>query len=353
MPGSLSPALFQQAVLAWYDDYGRKNLPWQQNLTAYRVWVSEIMLQQTQVTTVIPYFENFILVFPTVEALALAESDEVMHLWTGLGYYSRARNLHKAAKMIVSQFGSQLPDSTELLMTLPGIGRSTAGAIVSTAFNQRATILDGNVKRVLSRYAGISDWTGSKKAETQLWELAEFYTPAVNCRPYTQVMMDLGATICTRTKPRCEACPLQVSCAAFASGNPLNFPGKKPKKTIPVRKGHLLLLQLATGAIFLEKRPPVGIWGGLWSLPAYEGNLENLTAECQHRYGLVIEKMCFLDSLRHTFSHFHYDITPIHATVVHSEQAIYESSEHIWYDLESPPRVGLPRPVKTLLMGIN
>lgn len=349
MSGLLSAPLFQQAVLNWYEHHGRKNLPWQQNLTAYRVWVSEIMLQQTQVATVVPYFENFIRQFPTVDALATADADKVMHLWTGLGYYSRARNLHKAAKIIVEQYDGQFPDKIDHLCLLPGVGRSTAGAIVSTAFNQRATILDGNVKRVLSRYAGITEWPGTKAVETRLWELADFYTPVTSCREYTQVIMDLGATICTRTKPACNACPVQQSCVAFASGNPVDFPGKKPKKAIPVRKGQLLLLQQPAGSIFLEKRPPAGIWGGLWSLPAYEGTLEDLTAECQRRYGLSIERITPLDTFRHTFSHFHYDITPVHATVAQSENQTRELIEHIWYDPQCPAKVGLPQPIKKLL----
>ncbi|MBY0545077.1 MAG: A/G-specific adenine glycosylase [Gammaproteobacteria bacterium] len=349
MVNPLSSKQFQKAVLTWYQIYGRKNLPWQQGITPYRVWLSEIMLQQTQVNTVIPYFERFLQTFPDVESLAAAEVDEVMHLWTGLGYYSRARNLHKAAKMIVDVYAGEFPQTVDQLVLLPGIGRSTAAAIVSTAFNQPATVLDGNVKRVLSRYIGIKESLATPSVEKYLWEVAESYTPNKHCRDYTQVMMDLGATLCTRTKPHCDSCPLQATCMAFLSGNPVDFPGKKSKKTLPIRNGYLLLLENKEGVILLEKRPPSGIWGGLWCLPDYSGDLSELNVDCQRRFGVTIEEMNLMTPFRHTFSHFHYDITPIRLSVVPQMNAIREQTNQLWYDKTNPQKVGLAQPIRALL----
>src|SRR5690606_34704110 len=258
----VTPKQFQRAVLGWYDQHGRKDLPWQQQITPYRVWVSEIMLQQTQVSTVIPYFERFMHRFPDVQALARAPVDDVLHHWTGLGYYARARNLHKAAQKVAQEFAGEFPADIDALTSLPGVGRSTAGAIASLAMNLRAPILDGNVKRVLARFYAIDGYPGERAVEQQLWHHAENLTPHTRLREYTQVMMDLGATLCTRSKPRCDDCPLQKSCRAFADNSMHLYPGRKAKKALPTRRTWMLLLEDAEGRVLLEQRPPAGLWGG-------------------------------------------------------------------------------------------
>lgn len=240
---ALKPATFHTLIFRWFAKYGRKHLPWQQNKTPYRVWISEIMLQQTQVATVIPYFERFMQAFPTVAALANAKEDEVLHLWAGLGYYSRARNLHRAAKMIMEKWNGELPDRRDDLITLPGIGLSTAGAILSIAFHQPTAILDGNVKRVLSRFHAICDPIDDKKTENQLWQLAEYYMPTIQTADYTQAMMDLGATLCTRSKPDCTSCPLARHCKGHELQIAASLPRKKAAKVLPVRSAIFLVLK--------------------------------------------------------------------------------------------------------------
>ena len=227
---------FQQAVLGWFKHSGRSDLPWQQSINPYRVWVSEIMLQQTQVATVIPYFERFMQSFPTVDKLATAPLDNVLHHWTGLGYYARARNLHKTAQIICTTHNGQFPDDIEQLTDLPGIGRSTAGAIRSIAFKKPAAILDGNVKRVLARFAGVAGWPGKSSVHNQLWEIAESFSPQTHTADYSQAMMDLGATLCTKTSPNCCECPLATDCLANAQGNPQDFPVKSQKRNYPSKK---------------------------------------------------------------------------------------------------------------------
>ncbi|HET8730461.1 MAG TPA: A/G-specific adenine glycosylase, partial [Moraxellaceae bacterium] len=256
---------FATAVLAWFDEHGRKTLPWQQNPSPYRVWVSEIMLQQTQVATVIPYYERFLARFPDVHALAAAPQDDVLHLWTGLGYYARARNLQKAAQMLVDQYGGEFPETVDEVAGLPGIGRSTAGAILSLSRQHWAVILDGNVKRVLSRFHAVSE-TGAAQ-EKRLWPLAEQHTPQQRVHHFNQAMMDLGATLCTRTRPACLLCPLQSACRGFAEGEPTAYPGKKATRTLPEKSVTLLVFLNADGEVLLEQRPSPGIWGGLWSFP--------------------------------------------------------------------------------------
>lgn len=337
---------FSAPVLKWFDKHGRKHLPWQQNISAYRVWLSEIMLQQTQVTTVIPYFERFIARFPTVELLASAPIDEVLHLWTGLGYYARARNLHRCAQTVVQQYGGEFPATVLELAELPGIGRSTAGAIASIAFQQRAAILDGNVKRVLARYHAVAGWPGQSEVAKQLWEIAETYTPNTRAHHYTQAMMDMGATLCTRSKPKCEACPLFVGCSAYAQGNPQDYPGKKPKKTLPEKSVQLLMVRNPAGDLLLQQRPAQGIWGGLWSFP--ELDMERDAREfAQDHYGEVIELEKW-NSYRHTFSHYHLAITPVLIQLAKSPLVIGEASTH-WYNPHQPDALGLAAPVKKLL----
>ncbi len=301
---------FATRLLRWYDAHGRHGLPWQKNRTLYRVWVSEIMLQQTQVKTVIPYFQRFMRRFPNLKQLAAATQDEVLQHWAGLGYYTRGRNLHKAAVMVAEQHGGRLPRTLDGLMQLPGIGRSTAAAILSQALDVRETILDGNVKRVLARYHAVDGWPGDKKVEQQLWRLAEQHTPHRRNGDYTQAIMDLGATLCRRSKPQCQSCPLQDDCVAFATDRVADYPGRKPARALPVKQSRFLLLMAGDGSILLEKRPPSGIWGGLWSLPEAdpEDDIEQL---CASRWGLNISSQQALDSFRHTFSHYHLDITPV------------------------------------------
>ena len=340
---------FAKAVLSWFDKHGRKHLPWQQKITPYRVWLSEIMLQQTQVTTVIPYFEAFTGRFPTVKSLAEAPIDDVLHLWTGLGYYARARNLHRCAQTIVRDYKGVFPDTVEALAELPGIGRSTAGAIVSIAFQKRAAILDGNVKRVLARYHAVEGWPGQTDVLNQLWEIAETYTPKARPQDYTQAMMDMGAILCSRSKPRCEVCPLREGCVAYAQGNPHAYPGKKPKKALPEKSVQLIMLRNPAGNILLEQRPAQGIWGGLWSFP--ELALEkSADAFAEDSYGKVASVETW-DSYRHTFSHYHLDITPVLVQLNKVRTQVAEKS-HYWYDLQKPEAVGLAAPVKKLLQKL-
>jgi A/G-specific adenine glycosylase len=337
---------FAAAVLAWYDTHGRKHLPWQQNTTPYRVWVSEIMLQQTQVSTVIPYYERFMQRFPDVQALAAAPIDEVLHLWTGLGYYARARNLHKAAQLLVENFGGEFPESVDEVASLPGIGRSTAGAILSLSRQQRAVILDGNVKRVLSRFHAVGE-TGSAQ-EKILWQFAEAHTPQQRVHHFNQVMMDLGATVCTRTKPACLLCPLQSQCVALAQGEPTAYPVKKAAKAVPEKSTTLLLLLNAKGEVLLEQRPPAGIWGGLWSFPetaaADDASLrEVLKAE----WSVTRRQPEWLPERGHTFSHYHLRMRP--ALLRNVELNRVSERPQRWCRLDALPALGLPAPIKQML----
>ena len=342
------PKSFANKVLNWFEHHGRKDLPWQQNPTPYRVWVSEIMLQQTQVKTVIPYFESFMAAFPNVEALANAPQDEVLHLWTGLGYYARARNLHKAAGQVAKELNGGFPQDIEGLCELPGIGRSTAGAIVSLAMGKRASILDGNVKRVLARYHRVDGWPGQSAVHNRLWEIADQYTPTERCAEYTQAMMDLGATLCTRSQPACERCPLSGSCEAFAEGDQSAYPGKKPRKKLPVKTTHFLIARSGGGDILLEKRPQQGIWGGLWCFPEVEG-IDAGRQHCIDNWGSEPKDLAPLDSFRHTFSHYHLDITPVLAELDSEPNTVMEGDRQLWYNLRQPPQIGLAAPVAALL----
>jgi A/G-specific adenine glycosylase len=343
---ALGDEQFGAAVLDWYDRHGRKDLPWQQGITPYRVWVSEIMLQQTQVSTVLGYFDRFMDALPTVEALANADEDEVLHLWTGLGYYSRARNLHKTAKLIVGKHGGEFPQDVEQLSELPGIGRSTAGAIASLSMGLRAPILDGNVKRVLARYVAQQGYPGEPKVAKQLWEVAERLTPQNRVNHYTQAMMDLGATLCTRSKPSCLLCPLKAGCRAHLLGRETEFPVPKPRKALPQKRTLMPLLANPDGAILLYRRPSTGLWGGLWSLP----ELDDLAAldPLAQRHALQLQERRELPGLTHTFSHFQLAIEPWLIRVKSEAHAVAEP-DWLWYNLATPPRLGLAAPVKTLL----
>lgn len=352
MPNTINSSkhTFGQKILDWFDLNGRKNLPWQLNKTPYTVWVSEIMLQQTQVKTVIPYYQAFMQRFPDVLSLANAEQDEVLHHWTGLGYYARARNLQKTAQLIRDEYQTQFPEQLDQLIALPGIGRSTAGAILALACGQHHSILDGNVKRVLARYFAVDGWTGNKQVETQLWQFADQLTPKARTADYTQAMMDMGATLCTRSKPQCEICPLHHDCLAFVQGRQAELPHKKPKKTLPV-KSTFMLIPMWQKQLLIYKRPPTGLWGGLWGF--YEVEHKQQIAERAARLGFDDTQQQLLSPFRHTFSHFHLDIQPV---VMHLKRQpvgqIMEDSQ-MWYDLTNPQNVGLAAPTKKLFSTIN
>ena len=337
--------IFHEQVLAWFDQYGRKNLPWQQNISCYRTWVSEIMLQQTQVKTVIPYYHKFMQQYPTVSTLAEAPLDEVLHLWTGLGYYARARNLHKSAQIIVAQYGGEFPAQFDDIVALPGIGRSTAGAICAIALQQHYPILDGNVKRVLARYAAIGAPLSMSAAVEQLWNLATQLTPKRRVADYTQAMMDLGAMICTRTKPDCHACPLQHNCVAYQTQTQYLYPLRKVGRELPVKCTVMLLIKNGQGEILLEKRPPTGIWGGLWSLPQCADSSDILIWAKLH--GMTIQSQKPLPQFRHTFSHYHLDIMPVELIVTKAQHQIMDTEEFVWYTQDL--KLGLAAPVKKLL----
>jgi A/G-specific adenine glycosylase len=343
--------LISDTLLIWHKEHGRHDLPWQNTDDAYRIWVSEIMLQQTQVATVIPYYQRFMQRFPTVLALANADNDEVMHHWTGLGYYARARNLHKSAKVIAEQYNGSFPTEFEQVIALPGIGRSTAGAILAFSTQQRHAILDGNVKRVLARFYEVEGWYGKKDVESKLWTLADANTPQHNVNVYTQAIMDFGATLCSRSQPNCQQCPLRPDCSAFASERVGELPHGKPKTTKPTKQTFMLLVKNTDDEFLLQQNPPSGIWGGLWC-PA-----QVTTLEANHTLGgLNVETLETLPILKHTFSHYHLEITPVLCRVIGDAQAIAESSQ-IWYKSKSTKalsdsasiKIGLAAPVKKLM----
>lgn len=332
---------FSERVLAWFSVHGRKHLPWQQSVSPYKTWISEIMLQQTQVTTVIPYFNRFMDSFPDVLSLANASQDDVLSHWAGLGYYSRARNLHKAAQQIRDKHNGIFPDHIEATIDLPGIGQSTAGAILSLSLNQRHAILDGNVKRVLSRHQTISGIPNHSATLKKQWAIAEQFTPQHNCASYTQAMMDLGAMICTRSKPKCHDCPIQIDCQAYASDSIAEYPNKKPKKVLP-EKSITMLIITDGRKIHLEKRPDKGIWGGLWSLPEIEPIDISSFLE---QHSLNEQKRQTLDIYTHTFTHYRLYITPIVIEVSHLAQ-------HAGFTHEAVHKLGLPTPIRKILTFI-
>ena len=339
-------------VLQWYARHGRRDLPWQVQPTTYRVWVSEIMLQQTQVATVIPYFERFMSAFPDVATLAEADQDRVLHHWSGLGYYARARHLHAAAQQIQSQHDGRFPESMQAVMALPGVGRSTAGAILSLACGQSQPILDGNVKRVLARYHAVTGWPGQAAVLRELWSLAEHHTPQQECAAYTQAMMDLGATVCTRSRPQCGTCPLSADCDAFAMQRVGEYPAPRPRKTLPVRSVCMLLLCDGTDAVLLQKRPPSGIWGGLWSFPEFDVT-DGTVNWCERTLGLDARELERWPVMRHSFSHFHLDITPVLARLDGPADAVMDAGTQLWYKPLGEEQRGLAAPVQTLLQQLT
>jgi A/G-specific adenine glycosylase len=341
--------MFAGLLLDWFDVHGRKNLPWQQNPTPYRVWVSEVMLQQTQVATVIPYYERFMARFPTVESLAVAPEDEVLHLWTGLGYYARARNLRACAQALVARHGGSFPQDIESVVALPGIGRSTAGAILALSRDERHAILDGNVKRVLSRVFAIAGDPGSAAVVAALWATAEACTPAARVAAYTQAIMDLGATVCTRGRPACTVCPMNGICLAAREGRQAELPGRKVRRERRSVEATLLIAEsgsVGLRSVLLERRPVPGIWGGLWSPPQFES--EHAALEwCRRELGEPESDAEPLESIDHAFTHFDLRLNPLRVKCP-IRLAVREGDDRLWYSLDAPPRVGLPQPIRQL-----
>jgi A/G-specific adenine glycosylase len=337
-------------LLAWHAKAGRHDLPWQHGLqeanSAYRVWVSEIMLQQTQVATVIPYFERFMARFADVRALADAPIDEVLHLWTGLGYYARARNLHRAAQVIRDQHHGHFPASLEAAMALPGIGRSTAGAILAISSGARHAILDGNVKRVLARHYGIDGPIDANETLEELWRHAEANTPTEHVATYTQAIMDLGATLCTRSRPRCDDCPIARDCRARIEGRQAQLPAGRRRRAERKLRRAVMLVARRESAVLLVQRPATGIWGGLWCLPEFS---DRDAAASFARLELDAAKLAenSLPDIEHSFTHFDLVITPLVARC--RGESRVRAGRSLWYDLAEPARVGLPAPIKTLL----
>ena len=345
----LADPTFSSAVIEWQQQHGRHALPWQNTTDAYRIWLSEIMLQQTQVAAVLAYYARFLERFPTLQALAAAPSEEVMALWSGLGYYTRARNLHACAKRVVAEYGGVFPSDPALLAGLPGIGRSTASAISAFSSGTRAAILDGNVKRVFARVFGIDQYPGIKPVEDALWRRAEALLPEQGIESYTQGLMDLGATLCTRSRPDCARCPLRARCVAFATDRTSELPVRKPKKTNPEKCAAMLVI-VDGGQVLLEQRAGSGIWGGLLSLPEVDGHaaMEDAMPDAgaaAARFGAVEEVQALLP-LVHVFTHYKLHIHP--HRIVLAKRADLEPG-YVWWDLVDIGNAPLPAPVKKLL----
>ena len=339
--------LLAARVLPWYEQHGRSNLPWQRRPTPYRVWVSEIMLQQTQVTTVIPYYQRFVGAFPTVTRLADAPVDEVLHLWSGLGYYARARNLHRAAQIVRVHHRGRFPTRFDEVIGLPGIGRSTAGAILALSRGKRHAILDGNVKRVLARVHGVPGWPGETRVAKRLWELSERHTPTDKVAAYTQAMMDLGATVCTRTSPNCDTCPLTQDCWAYRNDATARLPGRKAKKAKPLKRTCMVMALADAATVLLEKRPPKGIWGGLWGLPEVD-HPGAVRGWCRRELAEAPEIDSSWTEFRHSFTHFDLDITPV-VVRLSGPSRVDDPHRWAWYDIRVPSKVGLAAPVRYLI----
>ncbi|WP_286743357.1 A/G-specific adenine glycosylase [Pseudoalteromonas sp. UBA2102] len=339
---------FANQVVQWYHLHGRKTLPWQLGKTPYKVWVSEVMLQQTQVVTVIPYFEKFMASFPDIIALANADEDLVLHHWTGLGYYARARNLHKTAKIVRDKYQGKFPTTLVEVMDLPGIGRSTAGAVLSLSLGQHHPILDGNVKRVLARYFMVEGWYGVKKVENQLWHLSTQLTPKNNVTEFNQAMMDLGASLCSRSRFDCQACPLNSDCGAFNAGKVKEFPHSKPKKAVPKKSCHQLIIQ-HNEKVLMEKRPSSGIWGGLFGF--FEFNEYSEMVLFLNQQGLKTE-LEELTPFTHVFSHFELTINP-HVLNINNVPDVVNDKQLVWYPLDQSIEVGLAAPTKKLVKQMS
>ncbi len=349
-----APPSFATRLLAWFDHSGRHDLPWQHPRTPYRVWLSEVMLQQTQVRTVIPYFHRFVDALPDLPALASASPDTVLALWSGLGYYSRARNLHAAARICVERHGGELPRQVEALAALPGIGPSTAAAIASQAWNDRHAILDGNVKRVLARWHGVEGWPGLPAVERHLWMHAREHVqhpslPADRLADYTQAQMDLGATICTRSRPACAICPLQADCVARIDGRTAELPTPRPGRVLPRREALALVVRDPTGRVLLHRRPPTGVWGSLWSLPQFD---DAASRDDWARATLVrAAPDTALAAIEHTFSHYHLTLHPL-ALRAEPAARIADAGDIAWIDAQGARTLGIPAPVRRLIERI-
>lgn len=342
---------FARGLLHWYDRHGRKDLPWQHPRTPYRVWLSEVMLQQTQVRTVIAYFGRFVATLPSLAALAAASEDQVLALWSGLGYYSRARNLQRAARICVDQHDGHLPAQFEQLAALPGIGRSTAGAILAQAFDQPHAILDGNVRRVLARWHGVEGWPGAAPVQKQLWRLAAAHVPRTRAADYTQAIMDLGSMVCTRLRPHCGQCPLAADCVALREDRVHELPQARPARSKPVRGAVLLIARDAQGRILLERRPPSGIWARLWSLPEAD-DTDAAQRLLRQRFHANIRTHTLLPSFRHSFTHYHLQITPLLCDVA-SGRFVADDGDHAWCTPTQFAQLGLPAPVRSLLASLE
>ncbi len=341
---------FATRIVAWQKVHGRHDLPWKNTRDPYRIWLAEIMLQQTQVATVIPYYLRFLSHCSTIDALAAAPLDEVLRLWSGLGYYARARNLHRAAEAVVRDHGGRFPRGTAEIAALPGIGRSTAAAIIVFAFGGRQAILDGNVKRVLARYRGVKGFPGDKPVADRLWREAERLLPRRHLQIYTQGLMDLGAGVCTRTAPRCAACPVHADCVAYARGSVGALPAARPRRRRPHRRTVMLVLTCA-GEVLLEKRPAPGLWGGMWCLPEIARNVD-LQAHCLQRFGAHVLGVDKLPTLGHGFTHFTLDIRPLHVMV---SALVPHAAEpgHVWLSLAEAKRAAIPVPVRKILAQLQ
>jgi len=351
-------ASFADALIGWQKQHGRHQLPWQGTRDAYRIWLSEIMLQQTQVATVIPYYARFLDSFPDVAALAAAPTETVMAHWSGLGYYTRARNLHRCAQQVVSNHAGRFPSDPETLASLPGIGKSTAAAIAAFAYGARAAILDGNVKRVFCRVFGVEGFPGQAAVEKHLWQHAEAMLPEREIEAYTQGLMDLGATLCTRTRPACDRCPMQSRCIAHASGRTSELPARKPKKAIP-EKSTVMLVVVHEGEILMEQRPPEGIWGGLLSLPELNRlSSENSDVDLDEQLALAlssfgdIDEIMMLSSFVHGFTHYRLSVMPVHVTL-RQRHVMAAQSNYQWRALAQISEAALPSPVRKLLATLG
>ena len=339
---------FSTKLIEWQGIHGRHDLPWQ-GTDAYRVWLSEIMLQQTQVATVIPYYQRFVDTFPNVAQLAAATEEQVLAHWSGLGYYARGRNLHRASQIIVEKYQGQFPRAFNQIIELPGVGRTTAAAICALAFHESRAILDGNVKRVLARYLGIAGWTGDKEVEAQLWQQAEILLPIKDVATYTQSLMDMGATICTRSRPKCVICPVQGDCFAFNTNRTNELPTTRQRKTVPEKNTTFLMFKHGND-ILLEKRPGSGIWGGLWCFPQVES--EKSMSEFVQRNGIKVLKQKELQKFTHTFTHFKLHITPLMVEVVQKQSQGWEA-ECVWLDIRDALKAAIPTPVRQILKKLT
>jgi len=341
MPQPTSPP-FADRVLAWWAEHGRHDLPWQHPRTPYRVWVSEVMLQQTRVETVIGYFRRFVEWFPDTEALAAADLDDVLALWSGLGYYARARNLHAAARVVADDFGGSIPADAEALQGLPGVGRSTAAAIRAQGFDRRAAILAGNARRVLARHAGIEGWPGRSAVERALWDASEARTPADRAADYTQAIMDLGALVCTPGAPACEACPVAADCAARIGARQHELPSPKPRRTIPERVQQYAVARDADDRLLLVRRPPAGVWGGLWCVP----EAGSVAVE-------TVETLPPPAPIRHAFTHFRLEMRFDHVRVQDAGSVVADDPDRGWFSPVEALSAGLPRPVRSLVEALD